>query len=300
MGRLAYAKTPFVVLGTLVAIGILITSLVAGLAPPNSPTPTNALVNIASSSCPMVEPRRLHAYQKRVNTAFSQYSVPVPCRITNGDEANSVISFSKGLPHDSLGHVSPSAYNALLKAVATGAPSDWDAVPLHPNAARKLVNPQAAWAFVLDGQDPQAFRIPPPPSFSSAAQAEILEVYAMALTRDIPFSDYAAHPDVATYAAQLGTSIPPALLFRGKNCPGCQVGGYVSQFLLQQCPFGANWIDQRINPPTSNLDFMTNFTTYLHVQNGRTPLETMTYDTTPVFIRNGRDLAHWVHVDVLL
>lgn len=74
---------------------------------------------------------------------------------------------------------------------------------------------------------------------------------------------------------------------------------FISQFLYQPCWFGANQIDQRLYPPTANVDFMTAWPEFLAIQNGQQPNASITYGPNPRYIINGRDLSHWVHVDVL-
>src|ERR1044071_4648187 len=62
----------------------------------------------------------------------------------NGDEslyANKIANYSKGLPHNSDGTVLLSAYEALLKALYSGQPSDFDAIPMAGD--RRLTNPQS-------------------------------------------------------------------------------------------------------------------------------------------------------------
>src|SRR5690606_10085301 len=59
-------------------------------------------------------------------------------------------------------------------------------------------------------------------------------------------------------------------LFRDKY-PGCTRGPYISQFLLQQTGFGAQFVDQRIVPRAPGSNYMTNFQEWLDVQNGILP-----------------------------
>jgi hypothetical protein len=48
----------------------------------------------------------------------------------------------------------------------------------------------------------------------------------------------------------------------------------------------------------SGSDHMTNFAEWLQVQNGNVPGQAQ-YDNTRRYVRNGRDLSEWVHIDVL-
>lgn len=56
------------------------------------------------------------------------------------------------LPHNRLGEVDPDAYRTLLRALDSGRRADFDKVPLAGQA--RLANPQAAFAFELEGADP--------------------------------------------------------------------------------------------------------------------------------------------------
>jgi hypothetical protein len=229
----------------------------------------------------------------------------------NNDEQlypNKIASYSKGLPHNDDGTVVLSAYEAMLKAVNSGRPADFDAIPL--GGDRGLTNPQSGLAFDMEGMDSHALVQPPAPPFASRAQAaEISENYWMALLRDIPYSQYSTNPianaavaDLTLYGSDLGApkdgaAVTTANLFRGLT-PGDLVGPYISQFFYQDCNFGANKIEQRITTTLPGVDYMTDFNSWLAVQRGFNQLPDV-FDPTPRYIRNGRDLGQWVHIDVL-
>jgi hypothetical protein len=269
------------------------------------------ILNGSCTAQPSIEARRTRAYNVRLANAFRQYTKPIDCHVSNGDESayasTRFASFSKGLQHDStLGHVLPSSYSALLKATATELPSDWDAVPLAPNASRKLTSPQSGSAYVNEGGDAQSFVIPPAPTFSSAEQAaELVENYWAALLRDVPFANYTTHPLAMQAVADLTAMsdyrgplpITGQTLFRGTS-PGSTVGPYLSQFFYLPCQFGANIVEQKIKTLAPGIDYMTNWTEYVRVQNGQTPSAAVTILPTPVYMDSGRDLSHWVHIDV--
>lgn len=274
-------------------------------------TSISVFLNDSCTTDRFVNARRAEAYQLRVLRAYDHYATPVPCSLNNGDEALYApvyfASFSKGMLHDSLGHVVPSYYQTLLNAVNTRTPSAFDAVLQAPGAVRDFTNPQAGMAFVLQGADPQSLGVPPAPKFDSAEQAgEAIEQYWMAYTRDVNFADYATDPKTLAAVAELNTlsdyrgvtPVTPNNLFRGLS-QGCLDGPYLSQFFYIPCVFGANIIDQRINPPVAGVDFMTNFSTYLAQQNAQPPEGTITYTGVPRHMINARDIAHWVHIDVL-
>jgi hypothetical protein len=235
---------------------------------------------------------------------------------TSGDEdlyPTRIANFSKGLPSNAFGEVEPQAYDALVAALESGDPQAFEAIPhgtLSPGSRLKFVNPQSALAYDLEGPDSHALTLRPAPAFSSAELAgEIVESYWMALTRDISFTDYGTHPLTQAAADDLtllsdfrgpkfGGEVTPQTLFRD-NLPGAATGPYLSQFLLLPVPFGANYIDQRMRTCLPGVNYMTTYADWLSVQRGERPTITAQVDPVRRFIRNGRDLAAWVHVDVL-
>lgn len=299
------------IVGAAIALGIILNNVNGSVNDLRVALPPPLLLNASCATDPHAEPRRNDAYALRVQTAFTHYAQSVPCHPNNGDEAQYApiyfASFSKGMPHDNLGHVVPSAYQALVKATQTWVPADFDAIPQSPGALRDFTNPQAGLAFVLQGADGHSFFQKPAPAFASAEQAgEMVENYWMAYLRDLPFDQYATDAGAGAAAAELGSlsvfkgpsPATGANLFRGIS-PGCDVGPYISQFLYMPCAFGANYIDQTLTPPLAGIDFMTNWTTYLAQQRAEATEGPILYNSTRRHIYTGRDLSHWVHVDVL-
>src|ERR1041385_6751629 len=86
---------------------------------------------------------------------------------------NKIGNFSKGLPHNNDGTVVLNAYNALLQALNSGGPADFDAIPL--GGTRGLTNPQSGLAFDMEGPDAHALVQPPAPAFASRQQARSAE-----------------------------------------------------------------------------------------------------------------------------
>jgi len=229
----------------------------------------------------------------------------------NNDEElypNKIGSYSKGLPHNNDGTVDLSAYAALVQAINSGRPADFDAIPL--GGSQGLTNPQAGLAFDMEGPDAHALVQPPAPAFASREQAgEISENYWMALLRDVPYAQYAGNPianaaaaDLSLYGADFkgpksGGAVTTATLFRGLT-PGDLMGPYISQFFYQDCNFGANKIEQKITTTLPGVNYMTDFDTWLAVQRGiNQPPDAL--DPVPRYMRNGRDIGQWVHIDVL-
>lgn len=228
---------------------------------------------------------------------------------SNNDEVeilNAAANYTKGLQHDSMGEVDATAYRALLAAVRAGTFAAFDAIPLANGAQVKLANPMAAYCMELHGADSATTRIRPAPGMrSSESAAELVEVYWQALTRDVPFTDYASNSLIAAAVADLnnkqhaigpGGTLSAGTIFRG-NTPGDLAGPYISQFLLKDIPYGPGRITQRYNAPVAGNDFMKSWDEYLAIQNGRLPTRGDTVDTTARYIHNGRALANWVHGD---
>ena len=234
-----------------------------------------------------------------------------------------IASFTKGLPHNALGEVDASVYCKLLKAISTTNPTLFEEVrlgccpdcnPTIPSGVpaslecrvrrRTLENPQAAYAFDLEGFDSHALCLPPAPRFSSAEEiSEIAELYWMALARDVAFTQYgtdplvtAARADLAGYACIFAPTASNAVLFRGTT-PGSQVGPYISQFLYMDTPYGAQTIPGRIRTLQPHVDYLTAYKEWLAVQDG-CDREQSACDDVFRWIRNGRDLAQFVHVDL--
>lgn len=260
--------------------------------------------------------RRSQAYRVRQQAAKDHVKTKLPDPIDNGDEAlyaNKIGSFTKGLPHNAFGEVDLKAYEALLAALASGNPSDFEAVPMgctDPSNQRRLVNPQAGLAFDLEGYDSHALTQPPAPAFASAEEAgEMVEDYWMALLRDVPFDQYDTHPLAQQAASDLsalsdfrgpkiGGEVTTGTLFRGLT-PGDLTGPYLSQFFWLPAPFGANYVEQRMATAVAGLDYVTTFAEWLEIQNGCEPSDSNQFEPTRRYLINGRDLGQWVHVDVL-
>lgn len=250
-----------------------------------------------------VDTRANSAYQVRVNAAQRYLDLPPISHPNNGDEtlyANYIGNFSKSLPHNALGEVDLNAYNALLTAVNSGNPNDYALIPMGGTA--KLANPQAAHAYHLEGADCQALTMPPPPKLDSLEEnGEILEVYWQTVTRDIPFTEYNNSDLIRTAVRELRRfpdfrTISPTTIFRG-DTNGDHLGNYISQFLLKPIPYGSTTIEQKYRTPIAGDDKMTNYNEWLNIQNGIAPSSANVLDTTPQYIRTGRDLAEYVHQD---
>lgn len=265
--------------------------------------------------------------QIRVNAAQAERNVPLPSHPTNDDEtsfSNKIGNYSKCLPHNEFGEVDVTAYNTLITALNTGHPADFENITL--DLGRKLVDPQSGIAFDLEGTDshqlavisnsspPVAF--PPSPAVDSAERAaEMVENYWMALARDVPFSQYGNEPITSAAITELNKlvdftgpkingQVTAQTLFRGLT-PEDLVGPYVSQFFLMPAPFGALAVlDSNGNPAQQyiaaqpGVDFMTDPTSWLSIQNGGNPTASLQF-IGPRYLSAARNINMFVHVDEL-
>jgi hypothetical protein len=236
---------------------------------------------------------------------------PLVYHTNNGDEdryENKIGSYTKALPHNALGEVDLAAYATLTRAITTQRPEDFDAITL--GLGRKLTSPQAGLAMDLQGPDSHHVTLPPAPRLDSAEEAgEGVELYWMALARDVNFADYNTSPVISRAVDDLSHlsgfrgprengKVTANTIFRNSTS-GDLNGPWLSQFLTLDFPFGAVPFSQKIQTVVPSLDFMTRFEDWLAVQNGDDPSPNIQYDSTPRYIRNLRDIAQWVHVDAL-
>ena len=225
-------------------------------------------------------------------------------------------------------------YDALLDALNTQLESDFNALQLFVEAtssietqAFKLVNPMALFSYDFIGADGWSFTIDAAPSIQSAeAATEMIEVYWHSLLRDVTFNTYCSNTTASNAVADLdsfgsdftgpkdGGTVTAKTLFRGV-WTGDTVGPYVSQFLYLPVAAGAPINYDGSGPAASDFEdpvyqtfavpaqapdnvFMTDTTEWERIQKGLEPTSSTVYDTTGRhFIRNGRDLAEYVHYD---
>jgi membrane-associated phospholipid phosphatase len=250
------------------------------------------------------------AFKKRLHAAADDRAVKVPPHPNNGDEAlypSGIANFTKGFPHNSFGEVDPSIYAAYLAAVKTGKRADFDALTM--GGTESLVDPQAGLAYDLESYDPSQNSIPPFDTLNSPGlAAQMIESYWQALTRDVPFSQYGTDPTIAAAATELtglssfegpkiSGNVTPQSVFRGFTA-GDLIGPYVSQFFIQPFTYGVMpFVGYMTTLPG---DFVTDLSLWLNVENGApSPIQSENPDSQLRYLRSGRDLAEYVHNDVL-
>jgi hypothetical protein len=246
-------------------------------------------------------------------TAVSNGDETSVAPVIDGDTVRYIGNFHKTLPHNEFGEVVAADYDLFVAACdtieSTGLPGTLESVPrgvasgtmpFFPNVpasicAGPFINPMAGGANESVGPDPKSMNMISAPSvLSNGAAAEMVELYWMALLRDVPFADFGTNADVAAAladvrtcylkalasesgggAVKLGTDLPqtaggaldinPQTLFRSA-LPGEQYGPLVSQFFLNDANFGTQKILQDQIPYRAHLDFLTEYKTWLLAQ----------------------------------
>ena len=283
-------------------------------------------MNMTCIKAPEPLPDRLADMKTRRDAASQFYTtLAYPPQQCNGDEddfktQHYFANFTKGLKHNPHGEVDNSAdYEALLKALQSGVPADFAAIPLNSMSCggvrtqAPFVNPQAGHAFDTCGPDAHSLTLPPPYKFNSAGEiGEIAENYWLALARDVPFTAYDEDPltneaaaDLTNFGAvfdgpkdAMSGKVTTKTLFRG-FMDGDATGPYLSQFLVRDIPYGAQSIIPMLTYGLPDRNYMTNAADYLAAQNGCFPPGDQVEAIDPRRIYRGRDLAQYVHIDEL-
>lgn len=252
--------------------------------------------------------------------------------------------FSKGLDHDpTTGDVNAAQFQKLIDQLkklnadpGQAAKSGFQFRSKTCDSLRRFVNPQSGWALDTEVTDPCCYEIPAPPGLNSQEEAaEMIELYWMSLLRDVPFTQWDDHPMVAAAAAEISTlplfvnrddpngdpatagfeviPVTSKSLFRGGELARFanagagiseSVGPYLSQFLLHEIPYGTLRVPQRCIHAAAGVDYMTDWSEWLHVQDGerRNPNQNLVGQHDPSQRRHlstMRDLATYVHYDAL-
>jgi hypothetical protein len=298
-----------------VAASVAAGSLVLPSASSAQSTSTGDVSSTISAPAGVTNGRIIQAFKLRVGEAVTDALVPPAVNVNNGDDATYADkggTYTKGLPHDTFGRVNITAYNSLKTAIASGKFSDYEDIIV--GGTRTLNGPQGALAFDLEALDNVQFgqpQVPPAPLIAGDVSAtELLEHYWASLLRDVAFTQYPSNSTAQQAAAELSSlpsylgprngagNVTPFLLFRG-GFPGETVGPYVSQFFILPTALGAQPLSQQMISYLPNIDFMTNFSDWLTVQNGSLTGQQLQVDPQLRYRRNGRDLASYTHVDVL-
>lgn len=270
---------------------------------------------------------RKKAYKARLKAAELEFHLDTPPHPNNGDEArypNKIGTSTKGLKHDANGHVDPHSYASFLTALQSRKHEDFEKIILGGTA--KLADPQGPLTTALEGINNSQLAIPVAERLDSAAlAAEHIEIYWLALLRDVPFSEYTnntTNPLVLAAVDELNQlpeyrgpkvngKVTPETLFRstavyvdyaadrsgkkGKYVvpPETLKGPYISQLLLRPVPAWGTFAAQPQLRPIQKAgeSFGTTFDEWLNLRNGISTGRTITTEAGRRHIINGRDLA---------
>ncbi|XWV26003.1 hypothetical protein QJ857_gp1077 [Tupanvirus soda lake] len=238
-------------------------------------------------------------------------------------------SFHKGLQHNLVDGrlVSSTTYEMMVEAIINNDQKTLASIPLAANATVKLVNPLASHSNILTGLIPELMTLDDCPQlFSNQGAAEMVEVYALAIARDVPFNEYGKNetikhllqttnlndPGVLTYLmyAPAAPLLPFTVqsIFRGVG-QGDVYGPYVSQFLLLDVVGGALKTPQKYLVPSTlseakaggyRVDWGVSLQETINMQNGNLqllPPATPPNKINPKYIYSGRALAEACHND---
>lgn len=260
-------------------------------------------------------------YDFRIDRANFQRSEADTTQTLNNDRALDIdrggtlyrtAVFSKTMPHNMYGEVSDNNFMKLEVALRSGEQPYFDRIVRAPGAVQKLVNPQAALAFSLDGADAYSVSMAVAPSMTSEETAgEMIELYGMALLRDESFnaiqngttSQETVVDDLLTDLNALAGSfkgpkvsgvVTRQTLFRGVGYDET-VGPYVSQFLLHDFDSANMHVEQVIQTESNDGPSITE-AGWLDIQQG---LIASGANLTGTFKRafSPRVIASYVHND---
>ncbi|MFO1342629.1 MAG: vanadium-dependent haloperoxidase [Burkholderiales bacterium] len=227
-------------------------------------------------------------------------ATPVGASSAAASRARGAASFCKTLKHDAAGNVAAGSMDAFEAATASGRIADWERLPVENEI--RLVNPLAAYVWDKEPIAVDVIKLPAFPALDSERLAEeALELYWMALLRDVPLWDYDRSSLVRDAVAELRTTklnaqVTPQTLFR-LGTPGETEGHWISQFIWMPVPYGAQNQWQQYRVAFRGADFMTRWDEYLKVANGEWPQGIMNHYADLYYLRSGRDVSEYVHWD---
>lgn len=218
------------------------------------------------------------------------------------DNFSRIGNFHKTLDHNEFGEVNEKDYAIFERtclALDAGAETDFTLVPsgTYPKvSAAKFTNPLAGAATESLGPDPKSLSMLPPPGiYSLGTAAELVELYWMALLRDVPLINFDKTADVATAINEINSAYTHALtsdksvgglklgldlpqdrfgnldirfetLFRS-GLEGEEYGPLICQFMLQDIPYGVQKIQLDQFPYKQGMDFLIEYEDWIRAQN---------------------------------
>jgi membrane-associated phospholipid phosphatase len=211
--------------------------------------------------------------------------------------------FCKTLPHDAEGRVAPQILKEVGAALSSRNVAAIEVLPI--NNEYRFVSPLASaswvnWKYASQVKMPSA-----PPAWDSQALADqALELYWMSLLRDERLSNLERSSLARDAAAELGLTqsyrgISAQSFGRdlGAFMPATKHGYTISQLLWLPIPYGAHTIWQSYKMPFKDQAFLTKWSEWLDVQNGKWQPGILQHHSELHYMRSGRDLAEYVRWD---
>ena len=249
------------------------------------------------------KPARRALLRRAASVAAAGVVWPATARAAPANEAlraTGSAAFGKTLSHDASGALAPGVMQSFEAATTSGQIADWERLPV--NNEIRLVNPLAAYPWDKDPMSAEVMKCPAFPALESERLAEeALELYWMALLRDVSLWDYERSGLVRDAVAELrktklNANVTAATLFR-LGTPGESEGYFISQMLWMPVPYGAHSLWQGYKTAFKGSDFMTKWDDYLKVINGEWPPGILNHFGDLYYLRSGRDVGDYVHWD---
>jgi len=262
---------------------------------PNAATPPDVTA--------VAKPARRELLRRAAAMAAAGVVLPNAARAATVSEtmrATGPAAFGKTLKHDAAGQLSAETLQSFEAATISGKVADWERLPV-TNEIR-LINPLAAYSWDNDPMAADVIKLPPFPAVQSERLAEeALELYWMALLRDVPLWDYERNSLARDAVAELrktrlNANVTAQTLFR-LGMPGESDGYWISQLLWMPIPYGAHNLWQSYRTAFKDRDFITGWDEYLQVINGQWQPGILNHYGDLYYLRSGRDVGEYVHWD---
>jgi membrane-associated phospholipid phosphatase len=220
------------------------------------------------------------------------------------DISNFRALFSKSFPHPDNKTPHAEHYQTLVDGIIN---KDRQKIVQVSATCPKLVDVYCTIDNEVMGIYKSTYIIQDAPNLTSEhSAAELLELYGMALSRDVLISEWSTSSIVQNILSHLNLvkdnlhaplengNITVKTLFRGPTT-GDLIGPYVSQFLYYPVQFGALPVEQKYQIPAPN-DFMKTIPDFLNIWNGGNPTQTI-QKLGVRHLLTIRDCANYIHLD---
>lgn len=241
----------------------------------------------------------------RRRQAFTDYKQSITNVSMTQDLSNFSSLYSKGMPHTNNKSPDSQHYQTLLDGIRN---KDLSKIIQVSTSCPKLSDVYCICDNELVGVNKSSYKIEPAPSpLSTRGASELVELYNMAIARDVLFSEWSTSSIIQTVLTNMNLikndlgaplengNITINTLFRGPTT-GDRIGPYVSQFLYYPVQMGSLPLEQKYQSPNST-NFMTSVQDYLHIWNGGNPSVNPSLPGPTRHLLTIRDCANYIHLD---